>query len=378
MTTPAAPTAAPDAVAVPLSEVESELARQLKAVQAPGEKPVLRACLSNLVIFCDQAALAQSVAAEVPAIVAVHPARVLLLISEPGSNAGELTSAVCVRAHRARSGREICSEQVTLHARGPAIERLPYAVRGLLIGDLPTNLWWAAPEPPPLAGALLYDLAEHAQQIIYDSLGWVEPARGVVAVASWLPQIEGSPGQGPWRVVSDLNWRRLKYWRRLLGQALDPASAPGALESITELLVEHGPHAVIQAWELVSWLAARLGWRVQAGKVQPGVEICWRVQAYQGEVRIRIRRLAEGPSEVRRLRLACTLHGKPGALNLVVEDQRRLAVVPEGIDAAARTVTVQPQARAGLVGRQLSDRERDPIFRESMAVAGVLAQGVLD
>ena len=47
----------------------------------------------------------------------------------------------------------------------------------VLIGDLPTNLWWTAATPPPLAGHLLYDLAENAQQIIFDSIGWTEPAR---------------------------------------------------------------------------------------------------------------------------------------------------------------------------------------------------------
>ena len=90
---------------------------------------------------------------------------------------------------------------MTLHAAGAAVERLPFAVRALLIGDLPTNLWWASPQPPPLAGPLLYDLAEHAQQIIYDSLGWPDPVRGVAATASWLDQIErrSRAAAGGWR-----------------------------------------------------------------------------------------------------------------------------------------------------------------------------------
>ena len=46
-------------------------------------------------------------------------------------------------------------------------------------------------------------------------------------------------------MASDLNWRRLKYWRRLLLQALEPASAPGAAETVSEVLVEHGPAAQI-------------------------------------------------------------------------------------------------------------------------------------
>jgi glucose-6-phosphate dehydrogenase assembly protein OpcA len=266
---------------------------------------------------------------------------------------------------------------VTLRARAQALDRLPFAVRTLLIGDLPTNLWWASPQPPPLAGPLLYDLAEYAQQLVYDSLRWTDPHRGVAATASWLERFERRPGQGRWRVASDLNWRRLKYWRRALGQALDPASAPGVLDSIREVLVEHGPHAVTQAWQLVGWLAARLGWHVLSARVQPGVEIAWRVYAPHEALRVRIRRLAEGPSEVRRVRVACTLDGKPGALNLVVEDERRLAVLPEGIDAAARTVTLQRQPLAELLSRQLSDREPDPVFHESMAVAEVFARSVL-
>jgi hypothetical protein len=80
---------------------------------------------------------------------------------------------------------------------------------------------------------------------------------------------------------------------------------------------------------------------------------------------------------VRRVRVACTLDGKPCALNLVIEDGRRLAVLLEGIEAAPRTMTLPPSSAAELVGKQLSDRERDPVFHESMAVAQVMAQSVL-
>jgi glucose-6-phosphate dehydrogenase assembly protein OpcA len=364
---------------VALADVERELAHQRKSLHGAREAPVLRASMSNLVIFCYGTPLAETIAAAVPAVVAVHPARVLLLIGETGAEGNDLTASVCVRARADSAGQIICSEQVTLHARGPAMERLPYAVRRLAVGDLPTNLWWAAPQPPPMAGALLYELAEHTQQIVYDSLGWTDPARGVSATAAWLANFAPRPGTRFVRVVSDLNWRRLKYWRRLLGQALDPAAAPGALESISDVIVEHGPHAVIQAWELVSWLAARLGWRVRAGKVQPGVALDWRLDAPHGTVRVLIRRLPEGPAEVRHVRIGCTLEGQPGGLDLVVEDERRLAVrVEEKATAAPRTVTVQPQPLAELVGRQLSDREYDSVFMESMAVARRLAEGLLE
>jgi glucose-6-phosphate dehydrogenase assembly protein OpcA len=360
---------------VPMRDVERELNKQMKALQGTGSAPMQRARMSNLVIFC--ASLEQSILLneQVLAISVVHPARVLLLVGEPGPPDRELTARVTVRPLGEGSKRYACAEQVTLHAAGGNVDRLPFAVRALLIGDLPVNLLWAAPTPPALAGALLYELAENAQQIIYDSLGWREPARGISATGIWLEQVE-RPG-GRWRVASDLNWRRLKYWRRLLAQSLEPASAPGVAESVSEILVEHGPHAVIQGWLLASWLSRRLGWRVQQGKLTPGVEMAWNFIAPKGRGRVCVHRMEEGPPAIRRVRLIYEAAGKPAAMNMTVEDSQRLSVELEGVDAAPRTMTVPPQSAVELIGRQLSDRERDPVFRESMAVAQVMAQSVL-
>jgi glucose-6-phosphate dehydrogenase assembly protein OpcA len=362
---------------LPLAEVEKELMRQLAALKEPGEAPVQWARMSNLVIYCDGEPLAKDLNEVLPEVIAMHPARVLLLVGEPGSDTAPVIATVNVWSHEGEAGAKTCSEQVTLRAKGDAVTQLPFAVRELLIGDLPINVWWAAPTPPTQGGPLLFDLTEHAQQVIYDSIGWMDPARGVAATAAWLARYERDAEHAEWCVASDLNWRRLKYWRRLLAQALDPASAPGALDSITEVLVEHGPHAVVQAWELVSWLSSRLGWKVDRGKVQPGVEIAWQLHGAHGAVRVRIDRLKEGPASVRRVRIACTVGGKPTALNMTVEDDRRLKVELEGQEVAPRTMSIQPQPLADLVARQLSDRERDPVFRESMAVAQVFAQSVI-
>jgi glucose-6-phosphate dehydrogenase assembly protein OpcA len=359
-----------------LADVERELGRLMKSAQGPGEQPVIQARMSNLVVFCNRAEVAAGVAAVLDEIVQGHPARVLLLVGEPGPDGADIEAGVRVCDQR-RGTQQVCSEQVLLRARDRSLDRLPFAVRSLLIGDLPTNLWWASAQPPPLAGPLLYDLAESAQQLVYDSQGWLDPHRAVAATSSWLTRFERSPGQGRWRVASDLNWRRLKFWRRLLAQSLDAASAPGAAESITDVLVEHGPHAVTQAWELVGWLAARLNWRVQAARVQLGVDITWKVTAPKGSLRLRICRLPEGPSEVRHVHIACTLGSKAGALDFGVEEGTRLTAVPVGVAGSARTLNAQQPSLAQLVSRQLSDREPNPVFRESMAVARVFAQSVL-
>jgi glucose-6-phosphate dehydrogenase assembly protein OpcA len=364
---------------VQLADVERTLALQMKALQDPGSAPVQRARMANLVIFCNALEQAVQINAQIPEVEAVHPARVILAVGELSREERDVTARVTVRPMAFAGGRpHACAEQVTLHAAGPAVERLPFAVRALVIGDLPTNLWWAAPQPPPLAGSLLYDLSENVQQIMYDSLGWLTPVRGVAATASWLDKIERGAAGGRWRVASDLNWRRLKYWRRLLAQALDPKSAPGAAESVGEVLVEHGPHAVVQAWVLAAWLARRLGWRLHAGKVQEGVEISWVFSTPKGPRVVRVRRLAEGPPEVRRVRMTCTLDGKPAAMVLAPDEGgRRLAIRLEGVEAAPRTIAVPKLSAAEVIGRQLSDRERDPAFHECMAVAQGMAQSLL-
>jgi glucose-6-phosphate dehydrogenase assembly protein OpcA len=364
------------AILAPLHDVEYEITRLVQNLHGADKGPVQHARLSNLVVFSNKVDQADQTAAEIPAIVGIHPARVLHLIALPGAAPGTLESSVCVWNQLAQTDRDIFAEQVTLRVTGPAVEHLPYAVRQLVIGDLPINLWWAVAQPPPLAGTLLHDLSEHAQQVIYDSLGWVDPHRGMASASTWLGKFERVPGQAHWRVASDLNWRRLRYWRRVLAQALDPATAPGALESITEVLVEHGPHAVTQAWLLVGWLASRLQWQVSTARLQLGVEITWNVKGPKGPLRVRIRRLPEGPAEIRHIHVSYATGGVAAALNFVSEDQHRLAAVPEGAAAAARTVTVRPQPTAEVVGRQLSDREPDAIFHESLAVAQVFAQSL--
>jgi hypothetical protein len=362
---------------VPLGAVERELLRQMKELQGPDERPVQRARMANLVIYCASQERAASLNAEIPEVVNVHPARVLLLVADAESPNTELETTVLVRPLRIGSHGFGFSEQVTLTAGCGAVHHLPFAVRALLIGDLPTNVWWAAPVPPPFAGPIFYELAEHAQQIVYDSMGWPDPARGVAATASWLEQIErGGPVR--WRVASDVNWRRLKYWRRMLTQSLEGAEDRGLFESAFEIRIEHGPHAVVQAWMLMSWLTGQLGWKVRTGRVEPGVEMTWRFHGPTGEPLLRIHRSDDGPPEIERIRIGCRIDEHDSALDLFVQDGRRLVMRVEGIEEAPRTMTVPPHSPAELVGRQLSDRERDPVFRDSMSVAQIMARSLLE
>ena len=363
-------------VAVPLRSVKREILRQIAMARGDSPAPVRHARMSNLVIYCGSESEGQRADAMIPGIVRHHPARVLLLIGDRSQPASDVTATVRVgRVGAAKS--PVVTEQITLRASGRAVDQLPFAVRSLVIGDLPTNLWWASTEPPPLAGPILRDLAEHAQQVVYDSLGWRDPHHGVAATSGWLGMIECCVGAGRWRVASDINWRRLKTWRRVLAQGLDPASTPGLLDEVSEVVIEHGPHAVTQAWHLASWLASRLHWSYRANKLRPGVEIAFQFLTAHGPVRLRIDRLSEGPAAIRRVRVARGFDGQDGGVEFAAEPDGRLLFAPiDGPPCADRTVSGQDPALPELIGRQLSDREPDAVFRESMKVAHVLAQHV--
>ena len=133
---------------------------------------------------------------------------------------------------------------------------------------------------------------------------------------------------------------------------------------------------MVQAWELASWLTRRLGWKVRAGGVEPGVEIRWTFDAPHGPVVVRIKRLSEGASEVREVRVRYRVGEQVASLVFRPVDTTRLEATTEGIETAPLTISVQPQSLAELVGRQLSDRDRDPVFTESIATAQVLAQSL--
>jgi len=366
---------------VDVAAIERELAGLWRGLVPEGETaageapPVVRACMSNLLVWCDTQEQAATLPADLGEIVERHPARVLLLVgeAEPGSEGGGVAASVTAVCHLAGAGRQICSEHVTLSAAPGAARRLPSAARSLVLGDLPTALWWAGREPPPLAGDLFLDLAAMADHLIYDSAGWLDPARGVIGISDWAHSL------GARTVVSDLAWRRGKPWRRLVGQALDPQVAPGALEGIESVVIEHGPHALPQAWLTIGWLAGRLGWHPVGGDVVLGDRVTWRFASPRGPLAVTVKRCATGPAELRSVAIAWRRGVGEGASRSSLRFERLgdARIVAQGEGALATPGIVAPEpSRAALVARQLPKRFRDPLFRDALALSRRMAAAI--
>jgi glucose-6-phosphate dehydrogenase assembly protein OpcA len=355
---------------VPFGRVERELDQLWAGREGPDGAAQTRALMANLVAFCRNREEEAAVVEDIATMVARHPARVVVLTADAGSDAHEVEALVAAHGRPGDGGERLCGEHVTLRVGGPGTRSLPSAVRSLLLGDLPTALWWATPEAPPLAGDLFTELAAASTQVVYDSMAWTDPLRQLVVTARWI----ATKGQ---QATSDLAWRRPKLWRRLIAQMLDPALAPGAIDNITQVDIEHGPHTLTQAWLLSGWLAFRLGWQPRGGRVLPGPEVSWSFEWEHGMPRVNIRRLPEGESEIRSIRIATRVQDRPVTFRFTWEGPGRLHGVAEGLSDRVVSLTGPVQSRGALVARQLPDHTRDRLFENAVALARTMAEAVL-
>jgi glucose-6-phosphate dehydrogenase assembly protein OpcA len=358
---------------VNVAAIERELA-QLWSEPQPGseQKPemVTRAVMSNVIIFAAAHDSTSVTPTEIAEIVQLHPCRILLLIADTERSDDQIEAHVSAHCHFAGGGRQVVSEHITVSASGKATRRLPSAARSLLLGDLPTALWWAVPQmPPPMGGELFQELSLMVDQVIYESVGWLDPVRGVVAVAEWA----GSDLNE--QVVSDLQWRRLKLWRRFISQVLAPEVLPEALQTVTEVRLEHGPHGLPQSWLLIGWLAARLGWKPNHGQVRPGVEITWQFQSERGPVKIVVRRLTEGAPGVLSADIRWKTPSGAGHARFTRPGPERLQVSVN--DSEPRSLVAPVRTRSALIGRQLPDLERDAVFLETLQHSASMATTLL-
>lgn len=337
----------------------------------PARAAVTRACMSNLLIYCSSEDQAAEVTSELDVIVRVHPSRVLLLVGDTGAATTEIEAYVSAHCHLAGDRHQVCSEQVTVSASGDAVQRLPSTARSLLVGDLPTSLWWTDPTAPPLGGELFDELKKMADQVIYSSFTWPDPLRGTLATSAWI--VEGGPGEP---VIADLAWRRLEPWRSLIGQALDPAALPGALETINRVEIEHGPHGLSQAWLLAGWLASRLEWHAAGCTIRRGRAVDWKFHSAHGIVEVYLRRLEEGDPLVRGVTIGWKGADQPASMTIATAAPGRLCASIQGASGEPRGLAVPVRSRAMLVATQLQDLERDSVFKDAARVAREMAEAL--
>ncbi|QSA98569.1 glucose-6-phosphate dehydrogenase assembly protein OpcA [Methylococcus sp. EFPC2] len=356
----------------PIDRVDRELDAMWEALRLGWNdaEAVTRACMSNLLIYCDNRTQAENVRADLPYVLQEHPARVLLMWEEQESLQDDIAATVSIHFSRLNQGLQVLGEEVGVACSANADQRLPSVARALLIGDLPTALWWASSRPPASAGKLFDELVRVAEQLIFDSLGWLNPPKGILAMSQWMLADRGQ------HVVYNLAWRRLKPWRKLLRETLDPVVLPDAYTHATRLELQHGPHALPMTWLLVGWLVDRLGWRPTEGKLLSKSAVMWRFNAPQGTVTVQITRLPEGDPVLNRLDWHWQGQ-RPGQATFTSSGDRKLDVRLHGEAEPSRALLAPRNDRATLIAEQLAHRDRDRLYESALAISNAMATAVL-
>ncbi|MCB1735822.1 MAG: glucose-6-phosphate dehydrogenase assembly protein OpcA [Gammaproteobacteria bacterium] len=327
---------------------------------------VTRAVMSNLLIYCQGEDEARQAAEHIPELVERHPARVIVLAAIDGMD-GELDAWVSAHCRRIHHQEQLCAEHIEVRFAPQSIARAASLIRSLLIGDLPTALWWFHNEPPTFQAKLFDALTSMAQQVIYDSVGWAEPTRGIGSMTRWVTAL--SPNNG--KVAFNLAWRRLKPWRRLIAQALAPIHVPGALTGLQRIHVRHGPHRLPVVWLLCAWLASRLEWRLIDAKSSQE-RIRWRFRSAQGEVSVEIERDANAKSRIESVECGWNADGSNGHVRFH-HAGHLLHVDPDHSTLPAMTVPFRHLPIEELIAAQLAHRANDEVFRQAASMAGEMA-----
>ena len=329
--------------------------------------PVMRACMSNLIIYCDNAEQAGVIGNEISAIVDVHPARVLLLVGDGQFQASGIEAYVSIYYTPLEDSWQICGERIDVVASADIAERLPSVARAQLIGDLPTTLWWASRQPPPEVGNVFFQLAGLANQIIYDNMGWLNPVKGVATMSRWVA------AQQDEQIVYNLAWRRVAIWRKLIAQTLDPKINPGKLEALSSIEINHGPHALPMTWLLVGWLTSQLKWQSVDGKRLSNSELIWKFHNGRHEIKIIVKRLPQGEPLLYKLLLSCNTGSSQQQLCFERIGDDRIAINELNIENPALIFAAQIPERADLVAAQLAHRNRDKTFENALKAANTIA-----
>lgn len=331
-----------------------------------GGRLVMRACMSNLIIYCDNKYQAEAAGKDIVNIVETHPARILLLTGGGEPTQGNIEALVGIYYTALNEGLQVCAERIDVIANAQAVDRLPSVTRSHLIGDLPITLWWASRMPPPEAGELFFQLAQLANQIIYDNMGWSNPAKGIALMTRWVA------AQQDIQIVHNLAWRRIAHWRKLIAQVLDPQAAPDALSSLSTIEIKHGPFAVAMTWLLVSWLASRLEWKAIDGKSVSETELVWHFQNNDQEIKVVAKRLPEGEPLIYQILFDWSQAGQPGCICFERLDSERVGIVEGMSTIPPRVFAAHVPIRAALVSAQLAQRNRDKIFEDALKAANAM------
>jgi len=338
------------------------------------KKAVTRACALTLAVYVEDEEAAREVNEVVGEVTRQHPCRAIVMLAEPSGTPAGLSAWVSIHCHLPAAGeKQICSEQVTLRARGAVGEGLASVVLPLTVSGLPIHLWWRAGHfSPPSYFDQLLRVTEH---VIVDSARFHPGGTALREVAAWMEKFSGPSGR---QRMSDLNWARITPWRELLAQCFDAPERRPYLDRLTEVRIEYEHESArlltqrAQGLLLTGWLATRLGWEFEKSEeLGEGKPRRYFFRAGGREIKVeRVLRCVEGggagvcfsielradSANAARFRLSRGLDGR------VVTTH---AEVP-GMPPLERTVRLEVLGEAEILNEELKLAGQDHVWEETL------------
>ncbi len=176
---------------------------------------VTRACVLNLLVYATEREQRDEVAHILGEVFEQNPCRALTLVADDDA-AGEAGLTAHVSSHSRNLGKDlkqICGEQVTIEAKGAAINSVASALAPLLVPDVPVFLWWK--DIPHYEDKLFDRMTALADRLVIDSCSFDHPHDDIKRLAQLIRE------RPDFVRTSDLNWGRLTSWRTLIASFWD-------------------------------------------------------------------------------------------------------------------------------------------------------------
>jgi glucose-6-phosphate dehydrogenase assembly protein OpcA len=357
-----------------VGEIENGLSAMWRGAAGSSEKDsaVTRASALTLLVYVDREEEAREVSNMLAGVTRQNPCRSIVMAVNPDGNPPSLMASVAAHCHTPVAGeKQICSEQITLHAAGNNGPELMSVVLPLTVSALPVYLWWRT---EGFAMPAYFDqILRVAQYVIVDSARFAATGQDMKTLAAWMEKYSG-------RIrLSDLNWTRATPWRDVLAQCFDSPDRRPYLRRIKSVRIEYEMDSArftaqrAQSLLLTAWLATRLGWKFQRSEKRPDSPRAFFFQSESGDLKVeRILKKVEG---------GC---GACFSFEIIADDARfsfsrgtdgkavqTMAEVP-GQPAIGRTVRIEPGDEVEMLNDELMTSGHDHVYEQALALAAYM------
>ena len=340
-------------VGVDVAAIEREFAtlwREAGGEQDGSIKPVTRACLANLMVLVEREELMAPLKAAFDALVLTVPARVLVLqVEDAAAGKAEFESFISANCILSPGGGKlVCSEEVTLVARGEGLSHLGSVVRALLVPNVPSMC--LLPFPPDRAAKPLAGLLPLADRVLLDSCTMRDPSLWTSLAAT----IQRA------RQVVDLGWLGLTSMRSSLASVFDHEAPRHVLQTLQRVTLRSPAGRLANQVLILGWLADRLAWRNPRALPDGTVTVEMGRMCVTLDVQA-VHTLPDGVEPAMEL----ILSGEPGQVRLTRGAAPVLTV--ESLDRPAQHIALDPSTLGERIARGMGPKSVDPLFLKAMA-----------